>query len=109
MSHDGHGTIEIFLERFLKSCTPARDVGRQTVKRESNGIELETGIDSTATIETTFRIRVIEILNNSRHTHAFEFIQLVFESSHRKGTEIQHKKLANQSTGVCQPLREQIR
>src|SRR5690242_2832671 len=108
MSHDGYGTVEIFPERFLKSCTPARDVGRQTVKRESNGIEFETGIDSAATIETTFRIRVIEILNNSRHTHALEFIQLVFQSSHRKGAEIQHKKLPHQSTGVCQPLWEKI-
>src|SRR5690348_2912805 len=108
MSHDGHGTIEILPERVLKSCTPARDVGRQTVKRESNGIEFETSIDSTATIETTFRIRVIEILNNSRHTHALEFIQLVFESSHGEGTEIQHKELADQTAGVCQPLREQI-
>src|SRR5690348_17659127 len=104
MSHDGHGAMEIFLERSLESCSPARDLGRQTVKRKSNGIELETSIDSTATIETTFRIRVIEILNNPRDTHALEFIQLVFERSHGKGAEIQHKELADQTAGVCQPL-----
>src|SRR5881396_2502876 len=100
--------VEILLERFLKACTPARHIGRQTAEREADGIELQAGIDSTAPVETALRIGVIEILDHAGHAHALEFVKRVFEGSEREAAEIHHKELADQSAGICQPLRVEV-
>ena len=108
MAENSHRAVEIFLERFLKACTPARHIRRQTAEREADGIELEAGIDSAATVGTALRIGVIEILDHAGHAHALEFVEGVLEGSEREAAEIHHKELADQSAGICQPLRVQV-
>ena len=100
MAENSHSTIEIFPERFLESRSPARRIGRQTVERESDGIEEEAEIDSAAAVEATLRIRVIEVLHHTGHRHALEFVQGVREGPEREAAEIHHKELADQSAGI---------
>src|SRR6516162_9287515 len=109
MSQNGHSAVEIFLERFLKARAPARHIGWQTVERESDGIEVEAGIDSTAAIESAPRIGVIEILDHTGHLHALEFVEGMLEGSEREAGEIHHKELADQSAGIRQPMRVEVR
>ena len=92
-----HRAVVIFLQRFLKARTPARRIGRQTGQREADGIEIETGIDAAATIETALRIGVVEILNHAGHLHTLVFVEGMFKGSKREAAPIHHEELADHS------------
>src|SRR5216683_1974145 len=94
---------------FLKPAPPARRIGRQAAQREADGIEVEAGIDSSAAIESALRIRVIEILDHAGHGHALEVIEGVLESPESVAAEVHHEELADQSAGIRQPLRVEVR
>src|SRR5216683_4751414 len=100
MRENSHSTIEIFLQCFLKSCSPAGRVRRQARKRESDGVKPTAGIDSTAAIEAALRIRVIEIMDDAGHAHALEVIQRVLESPQTQAAEVHHEELADHSVGI---------
>src|SRR5262249_39377063 len=75
-----HRSIVVISQRFLVIGAPTRSLARQgSSKRKAYRGNIESHIDPAAAIESALRIRIVEVVYDSRHHHALEFIQLVLE------------------------------
>src|SRR5215469_3286256 len=101
MGIHGHGAVEILHQGTLESCAPSRYIGRQSVQSKADRIEVKAGIDSTSSKESPLWVGVVEILYNSRHTHAFVIVQGVLKGPLTRASEIDHEVFAHQAARIC--------
>src|SRR5262249_2285677 len=105
-----HRSSVVISQRFLVIGAPTRSLARQgSSKRKAYRGNIESHIDPAAAIESALRIRIVEVVYDSRHHHALEFIQLVLEYSSREPAGVEHQILAHEPARVCEPVRKEVR
>ncbi len=100
---------ESLAQHRLVFVSPLGRVLRQAAKPEAYRILNESHIHSAAAVEPALGIAVVKIMNDSRHGHALEFVQLVFKHCRRRSVPVEHQKLSYVATRVCETVLERFR
>lgn len=69
-------------------------------------VEVESRIDSAATVESALGIALVEVVNHVRDLHAFVLVRLVLKKSFRQQTQVPHQALANKAARVGKSTRK---
>ena len=104
----GHMRV-ILANLSLPFRAPLRPIQRHAGQSEPRRIIIEAAIDSTAAVESAFRIGAVIVVQHSRNHYTFVFVQRMLEQSEREPATVEHEVLSDIAIRIPEPLRKRIR